>query len=410
MARPRRPEFHPRLADFRCRLGFTQEQVADRVDITVEMVRRHEHGISMPSKKYRQRYCLLYGATETELGLIANQAPTEDPTTPHAVKLSPASCAPFVPPLIVPAWLPEYADTDYLATVRGCIEQIIALDGRFGGADLVKLAERFFRRICNQLGTGAYDLNVKRDILATAGELAEVVGWLAYDANRQELVRRMNQESLYFTRLAGDKRMELLTLQNASMHAGFLNRPYEALHIADSVLNGDYQLSPRLRTLFLTRKARALAQGGDDGSLRIFKEIRSLYLEGVQENDPTWTWWIDERELAWHEAMSNQDLGDSKSAIAQFERSVEAMPSTATRGQFVHRAYLFGAQVNLNSWSAAENTMRQLQPLAVEVASTRTAVLLRKIIREIHAIGKKVPPGVLDEGEKLNLVLNTVPA
>jgi hypothetical protein len=53
--------------------------------------------------------------------------------------------------------------------------------------------------------------------------------------------------------------------------------------------------------------------------------------------------------------------------------------------------------------------MRQLQSLAIEVASTRTAVLLRKIIREIHAIGKKVPPGVLDEVEKLNLTLNTVP-
>jgi hypothetical protein len=244
-------------------------------------------------------------------------------------------------------------------------------------------------------------------VLAVAGELAEVAGWLAYDANQQELVRRMNLESLYFTRLAGDKRMELLTLQNASMHAGFLGRPHEALHIADSVLNGDYQLSPRLRTLFLTRKARALAQGGDDSSLRIFKEIKSLYLEGVWENDPAWAWWIDERELAWHEAMSQQDLGDSKSAIVQFERSVEAIPSTETRSQYLHRAYLFGAQVNLKSWNAAESTMRQLQPLAIEVASTRTVVLLRKIIREIHTIGKKVPSGVLNEGEKLTLILNT---
>ena len=46
-------------------------------------------------------------------------------------------------------------------------------------------------------------------------------------------------------------------------------RPKEALQIARSVLDGDYRLSPRLRALFLTRKARALAQGGDDSALSL---------------------------------------------------------------------------------------------------------------------------------------------
>jgi transcriptional regulator with XRE-family HTH domain len=156
MARPRRPEFHPRLADFRNRLGLTQEQVADRVGITVEMVRRHERGISMPSEKYRQRYCLLYGATEADLGLTPQQVPAEDPTAPNIVELSSelssVPCTSLAPPLIAPVWLPEYADTNYLVAVHGYIEQIIALDNRFGGADLAKLAERFFRRVHNQLG------------------------------------------------------------------------------------------------------------------------------------------------------------------------------------------------------------------------------------------------------------------
>jgi hypothetical protein len=113
----------------------------------------------------------------------------------------------------------------------------------------------------------------------------------------------MNQESLYFSRLAGDKTIELLTLQNASMHAASQGRPREALQIARSVLEGGYRLSPRVRALFLTRKARALAQGGDEGALRLIPEIRSLFLEGVGDRDPAWAWWIDERELAWHEAM-----------------------------------------------------------------------------------------------------------
>ena len=82
----------------------------------------------------------------------------------------------------------------------------------------------------DQLGTGSYDPRLERDLHSAAGELAEVVGWLAYDAEAHDLCRRMNQESLYFTRLAGDKTVELLTLQNSSMHAAAEGRPREALH------------------------------------------------------------------------------------------------------------------------------------------------------------------------------------
>ena len=50
-----------------------------------------------------------------------------------------------------------------------------------------------------QLGTGAYKPAIERDLQAAAGKLAEVAGWLLYDAVRQDDARRMNQEALYFS-------------------------------------------------------------------------------------------------------------------------------------------------------------------------------------------------------------------
>ena len=172
----------------------------------------------------------------------------------------------------------EFGDSEYLESVRGHTQEIVKLDNQFGGADLVRLSTRLFRTVHNQLGVGAYDFKLERDLHSAAGELAEVVGWLAYDAEEHDLARRMNQESLYFTRLCGDKTTELLTLQNSSMHAASQGRPREALQIVRSVLEGDYRLSARLRTLFLTRKARALAQCGDESALQLFPEIRGLFL------------------------------------------------------------------------------------------------------------------------------------
>jgi transcriptional regulator with XRE-family HTH domain len=303
---------------------------------------------------------------------------------------------------------PEFGDSEYLESIRRHIREIVALDNRFGGADLVRLSKRFFRALHEQLGTGTYDLNLERDLQSAAAELAEVVGWLAYDAEAHDLARRMNQESLYFARLAGDKTIELLTLQNSSMHAASQGRPKEALQIARSVLEGDYRLSPRLKALFLTRKARALAQGGGDSALRLLPEIRSLYHEGVSDDDPAWAWWIDERELAWHEGMVQRDLGMPERAVAQFERSVLATPPTEIRSQYLHRAYLLQAQADNGTWDDAEQSIRQLLPLSTEVASTRTVVLLRKVTSQLAA-HPRVPSALQEQVRTLTAALDQAP-
>jgi hypothetical protein len=303
---------------------------------------------------------------------------------------------------------PELGDAECLESVRCHIREIVALDNRFGGADLVRLSARFFHAIHDELGTGRHAPGLERDLQSAAGELAEVVGWLAYDAEAHELARRMNQESLYFTRLVGDRDIELLTLQNSSMHAASQGRPMEALQIARSVLEGGYSLSPRLKALFLTRKARALAQGGDDNALRLFPGIRSLFLDGVSDKDPAWTWWIDERELAWHEAMAQRDLGLASQAMEFFERSVIATQATEIRSQYLHRAYLLQAEVDNSAWGDAEETIRRLLPLSAEVASTRTVVLLRKVLRQL-ASRDNAPPAITEQAAMLSAALDQAP-
>lgn len=47
---------------------------------------------------------------------------------------------------------PEFGDSEYLQSIARHIQEIVALDNRFGGVDLVKLSARFFRTLHNQLG------------------------------------------------------------------------------------------------------------------------------------------------------------------------------------------------------------------------------------------------------------------
>ena len=175
------------------------------------------------------------------------------------------------------------------------------------------------------------------------------------------------------------------------------------------MLEGDYKLSPRLRALFLTRKARALAQGGDRSALGLLPEIRSLFLDGVSDVDPAWAWWVDERELAWHDAMVQRDLGLFGQAIDRFEQSVTATPADEIRSQYVHRAYLLQAQVDVGAWDAADQTIKQLIPLSREVASTRTVVLLRDISRQL-ALRPTVPAAFHETFGLLAATWDMVPA
>ncbi|NKQ54420.1 hypothetical protein HFP15_16185 [Amycolatopsis sp. K13G38] len=317
--------------------------------------------------------------------------------SPHALGLVENDPSPS--PLIVSTAAPtvaDYGDAAYLDKARGDLARLVALDNRFGAADIVRMSYKFFKSLQNLVGTGAYERSLEKEFNSLIGEVAELTGWLAYDAEIHKLVRLMNNESLHYTRLAGDRSIELLTLQNSSMHAGALGRPGEALQIATSVLAGNYKLSPRLRTLFLTRKARALAQAGDESAIGLFDEIESLYLEGVEEGDPHWAWWIDERELAWHKAMATQALRQDGLAIVEFEHSVEATAATETRSQYLHRAYLLQAQVDAALWDDAEATIKSLLPLISEVESTRTKVLLRDAIARVAAHSRV--PGKIESG------------
>ncbi|MGH3898602.1 MAG: helix-turn-helix domain-containing protein [Pseudonocardiaceae bacterium] len=416
------------LATFRQAAELTQAQVGTGTDYDRTSINKIERGHQLPDQPFWQaadrllraegalvkRYDELVAskreyAERQRLSIrVSHQADAQrlrragQPVTPPSLRAAGNDFASPTSPISFP--VSSYADATYLEAVQQHIWHIVELDNRFGSADLTRLAVRFFRSVHQQLGTGAYEPAIERDLQAAAGELAEVAGWLLYDADRQTEVRRMNQEALYFSRLAGDRTMELLTLQNASMHAGHLGRPHEALHLARSVLESQDRLSPRVKTLFLMRKARALAQGGDEQALRLFNQVRSHYEDGTRDSDPKWAWWVNEHELAWHEGVALADLGRPREAVEKFEQSVWLITPHHMRGRYLHLGYLLGAQVKVGAWSDAEATMRQIGAMVGDVASTRTVVLLVRILSELKH--EHVPGSTRETAEQLEFLLS----
>lgn len=69
MPRPKRGQLEPRLSEYRRRACLTQQEVADRLGTSTELIRKHERGLTQPGSFFRMKYCALYAATEDQLGL-----------------------------------------------------------------------------------------------------------------------------------------------------------------------------------------------------------------------------------------------------------------------------------------------------------------------------------------------------
>ena len=296
-------------------------------------------------------------------------------------------------------------DSDYVGTLRSRIRQLVDLDTTFGGDQSSEFALRLFRSVLRKLGSVHCDPGTERELYAAVGEIGEVTGWLLYDAGKHELVRQVNNEALHLTRLAGDRSIELLTLQNMAMHAGAVGRPAEALRIARMVLETS-RLSPRLEALFRIREARALAQAGDDSAAKSsLRRARSLYLDGTRDGDPAWAWWIDDRELAWHEAVIHSHRADWSAAVDTFAASVEFTPIREVRSRYHHLAGLFNAQIRAHAWRDASDTLRRVVPLVDEIRSTRTATTLLEAMDYHDSVASSSASCMCDETRQLRDVL-----
>jgi tetratricopeptide (TPR) repeat protein len=286
-------------------------------------------------------------------------------------------------------------DEAFIASIHTRMGELLALDAQLGGNETSAQALRLFRSVHRRIGVSPCPKRLQRDVYAAVGELAEIAGWLFYDANQQDAMRRINQEALYYLRWAGHRNLELLTLQNISMQAEYLNRPSEALNIVQSVLDTD-RLSPRMESLFLARGAHALAQRQQQAeALRTFQKARALYLDGPREDDPAWASWVDDRQFAWFEAMIWTELGRRDKPVHIFTEALATSPKHRVRGLYSRSVYLFGSLVNVGDWREAELLVPKLAPYIGEVGSGRTVSILRQTL---HTVRKTETTPTLEDG------------
>src|SRR6266511_3430917 len=215
-----------RLRRQRLRRGWSLQRVADelqklcehegrRVGVTASMVGKWERGFKRPSPFYQEKLCSLYDRSAEELGLVdaAEQAvPTwfDDNGTladtleswRHDVERraffrhlsSFAGAAMFAPAIdaLGPQELherlaqaldrPSRVDQATMGHVETVTDQFRRLDDRIGSRDLLGPVLGHLRFITRLL-QGSQPTQVHRRLCQAAAQVAQLAGWLSFDAN-----------------------------------------------------------------------------------------------------------------------------------------------------------------------------------------------------------------------------------
>ncbi|MFJ9339872.1 DNA-binding protein [Streptomyces sp. NPDC101733] len=271
-----------------------------------------------------------------------------------------------------------------LTLARDAVERLVRLDVA-RGATAALPAVRETLRLIPELAADPDGLRpYGPDPLAALAELAEVAGWILFDAGRYRQARAMNARSLTLAGLCGDRWTARLTLLNHSMLTAHTGRARTALRVAARVA-GPRPLPARVAGLVLIRQAHALALlGADREPLALMDRARGRFLDGLSRRDPRWAWWIDEAELLGHHGWVHARLRRWDRAVPLLQEAVTA-PGPAYRHLFT--AELLSALARAGAWREALDLITELAPRAAAIGSVRTTESLARTAARLRRSG-----------------------
>ncbi|MEU8959601.1 helix-turn-helix transcriptional regulator [Streptomyces sp. NPDC048518] len=235
--------------------------------------------------------------------------------------------------------------------------------------------------------------------LRVVAEIAEIAGWLLFDAARPEEARAAWMESLHLAQRAGDRPMQWFAMDLLAMEAVESGRIGEALALCDEIVMSG--VPPRVGLLTELRRGRALAAVGDRSRARqAVSRARSRLDDSLHPRDPQWSWWVNDLEVTGHEAEVALLLDEPARAVPRFERThelVEAINPTG-RGALYYSVAQLDALVRVGAWQEAEEPLMRLGPLLNNVASSRNRKRLRRVLRSIYRDG---PPWLIESAREI---------
>lgn len=199
------------------------------------------------------------------------------------------------------------------------------MDFQFGGGHArAALAQYFAQDVCPLL-EGRFTEQVGRQLFSAAAEVAQLLGWTAYDIGRHGLAQRYLIQALRLAQQADDRMMGGRLLSNMSHQATYLGNFDQAVQLARAAQEGSRSAaSATTMAMFLAMEARAHAGNNDDAACsRALREAERFFQRASSDDDPEWIRYFDAAELAGEGAHCFRDLRNPRATQEFVASAVE---------------------------------------------------------------------------------------
>jgi hypothetical protein len=219
---------------------------------------------------------------------------------------------------------PRRVTSGDVVRLRGMRARLKAIDNAHGGGAALPMATWYLRHeIVPLLYTRGGD-PVPRALIEVVAEVKHDVGWMAYDAGKQDLATGYFTDALRLARQAGNRLLGGRILAAMSHQAIYLGNKRQAIDFAQGARNLTRQVAtPRVIAMEATMEACAHAAAGDarqcHRALGDAADAVALLTNG--QHDPDWLD-FDEGGYWGHAARAYRDLGDLRRAEECAAKSV----------------------------------------------------------------------------------------
>ena len=231
------------------------------------------------------------------------------------------------------------------ARIRATAKHLMDIDFQFGGGYVRRMLLFYFRSEIVPMLREPHPGNLRSEIFGAAAEVAQLLGWSAYDAGRHGAAQRYFLRGLRLANEAGDPVLGGRLLSNLSHQANYLGHFDEALQFARAAqASARGRATDTVTAMFLAMEARALASSGDARMCaQALHLAEQAFARRDLSNDPEWIGYFDELELAGEAAHCFRELGQPRETQMFAVRAIDPVATPARTRAFISMVTAAGA-------------------------------------------------------------------
>ncbi|WP_066363986.1 hypothetical protein [Herbidospora mongoliensis] len=273
-----------------------------------------------------------------------------------------------------------------VAAIREVTRTYRSLDNRLGGVRIRSVVVNYLNNeVSPLLRHGRYGDEIGRSLAGAAAELAQLAGWLSYDAESHGLAQRHLLQALSLAESAGDSALCGEILAAISHQSVYLAQPATAIDVARTGQAAARRAGlPTLLTECIVLEAHGHAARGDARACAAaLVRAEKTFDQANRADVPAWLTYFDAAYLDAKFAQCFRDLGHGDMAERHARLSLN-MDGRYARGRAFNQILLAVAHVQQGRIDQACAEGRTAVELVSGLNSHRAVGNLKDLFRRLH--------------------------